>query len=368
MKLRIAIAGTRGIPNHYGGYEQAVTFLAEGLVKKGHHVTVYNSANHPYQLRTWQGVDIVHCKDPEHKIGTAGQFIYDLNCIRDCARKEFDILLLMGYTSSSVWGRWYPAKPIIISNMDGLEWKRSKYSKPVRYFLRYAEKLAIRFSDYHIADSTAIKTYLDEKYNIDSIYIPYGATTTHSPINHPDNDWEKETNYFLLIARIEPENNIEIILDGFVLSGSDKKFMVIGNTATRFGKKIRKKFQHCTNIMFKESVFDQSLLHYIRSKAALYFHGHSVGGTNPSLLEAMAARTTIVAHNNPFNQAILGNDSYYFSNAADIKGVIEGLNLIHRNEQMIEQNFQKIKKLYTWESIINQYEACMLNCYHKGKK
>src|SRR5688572_20727526 len=102
MNLKIGILGTRGIPNHYGGYEQAVTFLSEGLVKRGHIVTVYNSHNHPWQESTWNGVEIIHCYDPEYRTGSAGQFIYDLNCIRDARRRNYDVLLLMGYTSSSV--------------------------------------------------------------------------------------------------------------------------------------------------------------------------------------------------------------------------------------------------------------------------
>src|ERR1700761_6260950 len=98
MKLKIAIAGTRGIPNHYGGFEQITAYVAPGLVEKGHSVTVYNSHNHPYQGSTWNGVEIVHCYDPEQMLGTAGQFIYDFNCIQDMRQRDFDVILFMGYT------------------------------------------------------------------------------------------------------------------------------------------------------------------------------------------------------------------------------------------------------------------------------
>ncbi|HTD41429.1 MAG TPA: DUF1972 domain-containing protein, partial [Mucilaginibacter sp.] len=144
--LKIAILGTRGIPNYYGGFEHISEYVSAGLVKRGHSVTVYNSHNHPYKEDTWNGVNIQHCYDPEYLIGTAGQFVYDLNCLMDARRKKFDVVLLMGYTSSSVWGRLYPKKSTIITNMDGLEWKRSKYSKQVQQFLKYAEKLAIKHS------------------------------------------------------------------------------------------------------------------------------------------------------------------------------------------------------------------------------
>ena len=131
MSLRIAILGTRGVPNHYGGFEQLAEHLGPGLVKAGHAVTVYNSHNHPWQEAQWEGVNIVHCYDPEYLLGSAGQFIYDLNCIIDARKKNFDVILQLGYTSSSVWGRFYPRDSVVISNMDGLEWKRAKYSKPL---------------------------------------------------------------------------------------------------------------------------------------------------------------------------------------------------------------------------------------------
>ncbi len=143
--MKIAIIGTRGIPNHYGGFEQFAEYLSLGLVEKGHMVTVYNSHTHPYQGNDWNGVKIIHCKDPEDKLGTIGQFVYDYNCIRDTRKRNYDIILQLGYTSSSVWGRLLPRKKsIITTNMDGLEWKRTKYSQKVQKFLQYAEKLGVK--------------------------------------------------------------------------------------------------------------------------------------------------------------------------------------------------------------------------------
>ena len=173
--MKIAILGTRGIPNNHGGFEQFAEYLSQHLAKKGHSVFVYNSHSHPYQKSKWNGVNIVHKKDPEDKIGTAGQFIYDFNCIIDSRKRDFDVILQLGYTSSSIWGWLLPNKPIVITNMDGLEWKRSKYSKPVRRFLKYAEKLAINTSDYLVADSLGIQSFLKNKYQKESEYIAYGA-------------------------------------------------------------------------------------------------------------------------------------------------------------------------------------------------
>ena len=122
--------GSRGIPNRYGGFEQFAEYIAPALVEKGHQVYVYNSSAHPYREKSWKNVNILRGYDPEDKIGTAGQFIYDFNCILDSRKRNFDIILQLGYTSSSVWSFLYPKKPVLITNMDGLEWKRSKYSQP----------------------------------------------------------------------------------------------------------------------------------------------------------------------------------------------------------------------------------------------
>ena len=104
--MKIGIAGTRGIPNAYGGFEQFAEYLGKGLTEKGHEVWVYNSSDHPYQGAEWNGVHIIHCKDPESSIGTAGQFLYDFFCIMDARKRDFDILLQLGYTSNSIWHRW----------------------------------------------------------------------------------------------------------------------------------------------------------------------------------------------------------------------------------------------------------------------
>lgn len=313
MKLKIAILGTRGIPNHYGGFEHISEYVSAGLVQRGHSVSVYNSHNHPYQEDTWNGVDIVHCYDPEYAIGAAGQFVYDFNCIMDARRKKFDVVLIMGYTSSSVWGLLYPQKSVIITNMDGLEWKRSKYSKKVQQFLKFAEKLAVKYSDYYISDSVAIKSYLGEKYEIDSKYIPYGADLIgDEERGEQQRNANVNPDYFLLMARMEPENNIETILEGFNSSNSDKNFKVIGDTGNRFGKFITNKFNNDERIQFQGPIFDNVRVRAMQNNSYLYFHGHSVGGTNPSLLEAMASEALIAAHNNPFNQAVLTNDAFYF--------------------------------------------------------
>ena len=305
--MRIGILGTRGIPNFYGGFEQFAQYLSEGLVKAGHDVFVYNSNLHPYQKKSWNGVNLLHCYDPEQNMGSAGQFIYDFNCILDSRKRNFEIILQLGYTSSSVWNWLFPKNVVIITNMDGFEWKRSKYSKPVQSFLKFAEKLAVLFSDHLIADSKGIQSYLKEKYNKDSVYIPYGANVFSSPDESVLKNYGLTPyNYDMLIARLEPENSIEEILDGFTASTVNRNFLVVGNTITPLGKKLVDKYQD-SRIKFVGFVNGIEKLDSLRYFSNLYFHGHTVGGTNPSLLEAMASNAFICAHDNIFNKAINKN-------------------------------------------------------------
>tara|TARA_B100000900_G_scaffold370358_1_gene348815 strand:+ start:3472 stop:4560 length:1089 start_codon:yes stop_codon:yes gene_type:complete len=356
--MRIGILGTRGIPNFYGGFEQFAQYLSEGLVNAGHDVFVYNSHLHPYKEKSWNGVNLVHCYDPEEKIGTAGQFIYDLNCILDSRKRDLDIILQLGYTSSSVWNWLFPKNVPIITNMDGLEWKRSKYSKPVQSFLKFAEKLAVLFSDQLIADSKGIQSYLKEKYNKDSVYIPYGANVFSLPDESVLKNYSLTPfNYDMLIARLEPENSVEEILDGFVASNVKRDFLVIGNTKTPLGKKLVDKYQD-SRIKFVGYIKGIDNLDSLRYFSNLYFHGHSVGGTNPSLLEAMASNAFICAHDNIFNKAILDDDAVYFSSAEEVRSLVESI-LKKKTGKSILSNIEKVSKIYAWETIISQYEVIL---------
>lgn len=356
--MKIGIVGTRGIPNHYGGFEQFAEYLAQGLVKKGHQVTVYNSHTHPYQGKEWNGVEIVHCKDPEDKWGTAGQFIYDLNCILDTRKKEFDIILQLGYTSSSVWGWLLPRKKsIVTTNMDGLEWKRSKYSRPVQWFLKQAEYLGTIFSDYWIADSLGIQKYLAEAYKKKSVYIPYGAHAFEKPdLTVLETYGVEEWNYNMLIARLEPENNIDTILEGVSKAKVEIPFLVIGKHETAYGVYLKKKYSAFPHIHFCGGIYDINNLNNLRYYSNLYFHGHSVGGTNPSLLEAMGSQALICAHRNVFNAAILEGDAAYFENVEEVKYHIENTTRKTLSFAVIN-NLKKVKKMYTWDIIIDKYES-----------
>lgn len=358
--MKIGILGSRGIPNAYGGFEQFAEYLSKGLVEHGMEVWVYCSHSHPYQLPEYQGVHLIHCKDPEDRLGTIGQFLYDLHCILDSRRRNFDVILQLGYTSSSIWHRLLPRKSRIITNMDGLEWSRSKYSPMVRKFLKYAERLAVRSSDDLVADSEAIQTYLKEAHGVDSTFIPYGAEIPLKPdavrLQEPGLESGK---YYLLIARMQPDNHVEEAIKGVLDSGADVPLLVVGNTQNYFGQYLEKTYRD-PRIRFTGGIFDQELLNVLRYHCALYFHGHSAGGTNPSLLEAMAAPAPVCAHDNPFNRAVLGEDAVWFRNSEDVTRLLQQLPDEGWWQEAKNRNLLKIKEKYSWERVIDGYLDLLL--------
>ncbi len=359
MQMKIGILGSRGIPNYYGGFEQFLSYLAPGLAELGWEVWVYNSNNHPYRKSSWKGVNLIYCHDPEDRLGTVGQFVYDLNCIHDSQNRDFDILFQTGYTSNSLWYRWLPEGPEVVTNMDGLEWKRSKYSGVVRRFLKYAEKLAVRSSDILVADSEVIRDYLADEYGERAEYIPYGA----EEFDDPDPAVLEKfgltpQGYYLVIARLQPDNHISEIIEGVKSSVSDKPLIIIGDTGKKYGRMLVK--NHASDkVRFHGVVFDHKTLNNLRHYSSLYFHGHSVGGTNPSLLEAMAAGALICAHSNPFNRTILRENAYYFTSSGDIPGIIH-LAAEKQHHDHIQGNLDLICKNYRWKDIIKSYHRLFL--------
>jgi glycosyltransferase involved in cell wall biosynthesis len=229
----------------------------------------------------------------------------------------------------------------------------------VKAFLKYAEALAVRKSDVLIADSLGIQTYLKDKYKVDSTFIAYGAVPFEKGNVAALSELNLEKHkYLLAIARMEPENNLETIIKGYLKSGNTNPLLIVGNTNNTFGKMLKQKYAS-ENIRFTGSIYDIDLLNNLRFFSKLYFHGHSVGGTNPSLLEAMASQAFICANKNPFNEAVLGEDALYFSTPDDVATQIRRTFTDSDRHEIINRNLAKIKEQYSWEHITNSYENLM---------
>ena len=358
--MKIAIAGSRGIPNNYGGFEQCAENLAVLLVQLGHQVTVYNPDYHAFDKPIFNGVDIVKIWNPEKSIGTLGNFIYDYKCMKHAIGNQFDILLVLGYTTSSVFFPFInKKKSVLITNMDGLEWKRDKWNTAIKKLAKWFESLGAKYSDYLVSDNREIRNYLLQEYQKDSAYIAYGAELFSDPNEKILSEYKLVAHqYDMLIARLEKENNIETILDGVVLSKSSTPFLVIGNHTTPYGEFLKNKYKDSSNIQFVGGIYNFNHLNNLRWYCRLYFHGHSVGGTNPSLLEAMASKAFIAAHDNNFNRDVLNQTAMYFSSPEQVSDLILNIASISENRiSFIENNYKKIESEFNWMKITKEYEA-----------
>ena len=361
--MKIAILGTKGIPNNYGGFEQFAEIVSVKLVERGHDVIVYNPSFHSYKHSSFHGVQIRRIFDPENYIGASANFIYDYLCLKDVLKLDVDIILECGYHSCAPFFSMVKDKrPILITNMDGIEWKRTKWNKLTRLLIKEIEKIAVSKSHYLVSDNIGIQQYYNDSFCKKSFYIAYGADKVDffdkKLLIEYDLTIEK---YFMLIARLEPENNIEIILDGYIASKSKLPFIVIGNHHTKYGNYLKNKYQNYTYIRFIGGVYEKNKLDSLRCFAKAYFHGHSIGGTNPSLLEAMASKAFIIAHNNIFNKAVLKDNAYYFSGIDDIVSIIHE-KLTDKNFILSakEANILTIQNEYSWQHITDLYESYYL--------
>lgn len=365
--MKIAFVSTRGIPNNYGGFEQFAECISVGLAQRGHDVVVYSPHFHPYKSSEYKGVRIKHIYSPEKWMGSSvGSFFYDFFSLRDALKRErFDIIYEAGYTSIIPAYIWFGVKniesPIFVTNMDGLEYKRTKFSKLVRRFVFWEEKMAVKHSRYLVADNMGIQDYYREKYGRESKFMAYGADIHENfDVKHLEEFGVEANGYYLLVARLEPENNIVMAIEGYLRSQQKGKrpLLVVGKTDTPHGKELLKEFGGEDTVRFLGGIYDFDKLDSLRHFSYAYFHGHSVGGTNPSLLEAMAAGCFILSHDNIFNRSVLnGNALFYDSQAA----VAKLLNSVEASKEehagmFLRNNTDMIRTKYSWEHLVDQHE------------
>lgn len=365
--MRIAFISTRGIPNDYGGFEQFAEYISVGLANRGHEVTVYSPHFHPYKENSYKGVRIKHIYSPETWMGSSvGSFFYDFASLRDALKRErFDIIYEAGYTSIVTAYIWFNVKnirhPVFTTNMDGLEYKRTKFNRWVRKFVFWEERMTVKHSHYLIADNMGIHDYYEEKYGKESKFLAYGADI-HEDYN-PEFLKEfglEENGYYLLVARLEPENNIAMAIDGYLASEENgrRPLVIVGKTNTPHGKELVARYGKERSVRFIGGIYDFKKLNSIRKYSLAYFHGHSVGGTNPSLLEAMASGCFILANDNLFNRAVLKHHAEYYSTPAEVTGLLNDMAVyvVRDKEKFIAANLEEIRTAYSWEHLVDEHE------------
>lgn len=365
--MKIAFISTRGIPNNYGGFEQFAEYISVGLVRRGHEVVVYSPHFHPYREPDYKGVRIKHIYSPEKWMGSSvGSFFYDFLSLRDALKKEkFDIIYEAGYTSIVPAYIWFNVKhikyPLFTTNMDGLEYKRTKFNRWVQKFVFWEERMAVKHSHFLIADNMGIHDYYKEKYGKESKFLAYGADI------HEDYDEDvlkefglEADGYFIVVARLEPENNLFMAIEGYLASGQYGKrpLVIVGKTNTPYGKHLVERYGDDRNIRFVGGIYDFRKLNSIRHYSYAYFHGHSVGGTNPSLLEAMASGCFILAHDNIFNRAVLGENALYYGSTDAAMEMLDGIDqaVSAYKKEYTGRNLEVIRRDYSWEKLVDEHE------------
>ena len=348
--------GTRGVPARYGGFETAAEEIGQRLVLAGHEVTVY--CRNPGQTQTEHlGMRLVNL--PALRARSLETLSHTLLSILHVIRSRPDALVLFNAANAPFLPLLKAAHLPTIVHLDGLEWKRAKWTGAgVRYY-RWAERFSVQRADRVIADAQGIVAHVAANYGRDSVYIPYGA-----PIIAPGSDLLgrlglKPRQFHLVVARLEPENHVELIVEGYVRSSTQLPLVVIGEA--RYGyqyvERVRKAAGGDSRIRFLGALWDQDLLDQLYAWNASYLHGHSVGGTNPSLLRALGAGTPVSAFDVVFNREVTGGHALFFS---DVAGVTSAVEAVERDqlgtESRAEMGRKHVATHYRWDAVADSYE------------
>ena len=314
-QLRIGILGTRGIPNKYGGFEEFAEHVSKYWADIGHEVFVYCEDNLSREVFEYNNVKQIFIK--KSSISTISQFIYDYRCTKHALQLDLDIIYHAGYATSVIGNILYRSKleGKLIYNMDGLEWKRSKFSKPTKWLTKKLEKAASMSGADLVSDNKGIQDYLRREYEVESTLIEYGADNISRDVRR----FEGYPKIFdLVIARFEPENHIVEIISAYERN-KDATLVLVANKDTRLYRVLSQRIEKANNIIFKGPIYDKEILTFLRTNCRYYIHGHSVGGTNPSLLEALAAGCHILIHDNKFNRDVVGQHARSWSNQSALE-------------------------------------------------
>jgi glycosyltransferase involved in cell wall biosynthesis len=353
----LAILGTRGIPARYGGFETFAEQLATRLAVCGVDVTVFCPSPSPKSDETYRGVRLKFVKFPS--LGKYSEMFWDARCF--CvARHSFDVVYMLGL--GGAFAAWVPrifgAKVWV--NTDGVEWKRTKFTWAQRAYLMLAEALSVLFANRIVADAEAIGAYLRKRYpGLNKIAtIPYGAEIpTEDPDQRLIEEWGlTPEGYYLVVCRLEPENHVLEIIEGFEQSDSIFPLVVLGNVENPNTYVRALLSKQSGRIRFLGTVYDKQKLAALRYYTRAYIHGHSVGGTNPSLLEAMACSNLVIAHDNPFNREVLGEAGLYFERRNQLSTMINAVSLADANfSERRKQAVPIIESRYSWDRIARAY-------------
>lgn len=389
IKQHVYIIGSKGIPAKYGGFETFVEKLTQYKKSKQiqYHVSCMNNGDNLYgngqKHFEHNQADCFNIDVPN--IGPAKAIYYDMKALEyaiELAKKDSNSTPIF-YILACRIGPFinHYKKEIqklggkLYVNPDGHEWLRAKWSYPVRKYWKYSERLMVKHADLLICDSLNIEKYINDvykNYSPKTMYIAYGTDKEKSKLTASSEtirEWYKknrleEDNYYLVVGRFVPENNYETMIREFMKSSTKKDFVLITNVEkNKFYNKLKKEtnFDKDARIKFVGTVYDQELLKYIRENTFAYLHGHEVGGTNPSLLEALASTKLNLLLDVGFNREVAADGALYWNKSLDnLKHLIDNVSKIDMVESVnLEELSSKIEHDYSWGKIVNDYEEVL---------
>ncbi|MGQ7353643.1 beta 1-4 rhamnosyltransferase Cps2T [Streptococcus suis] len=379
----VFIIGSRGLPAKYGGFETFVQQLVSHKESEEiqYHVACLSGTSH-HQHSTYLGADCFTINPP--KLGPARVIAYDMMAINYAIKIikkqqiERPIFYILGNT---IGGFIVPFANMIHSvggtlfvNPDGLEWKRAKWAKPVQRYLKFSEKMMVRYTDLIVADNEGIEDYLQSEYSATNIaFIAYGTDLTPTTLTneseqarHYFEKWKiKEKEYFLIVGRFVPENNYVTAIKEFMTSKTNRDLIIVANhEGSAYFQKLKEEtgFERDSRIKFIGTVYDQDLLKYLRQECRAYIHGHEVGGTNPGLLEALAQTNENLVLGVDFNRKVAQNGARYWTKESG--NLAQLINQIDGQEEAVDLGQiakEHMRNDYTWERIVQQYEELFLH-------
>lgn len=354
---KVVIIGTHGVPANYGGFETLTENLIEKKSSKDVQYTVFCSARvYKQRLNSYKNAQLVYvpCFNP---FGVQSVPYDILSLIMTLWR--YDVVLILG-TPGCTFLPLYKllCRARLIVNIDGLEHRRDKWGRFAKKVWLVSEKIAVNYADTVVVDNKAIQKYVSDEYGQSSVLITYGAdhVLRNIPMSRQSDILQSYSlearKYHCALCRIEPENNCHEILKAF--EKSEERLVFIGNwDKSSYGQELYKKYLDKANITLLKAVYDHDILYTLRGNCKSYIHGHSAGGTNPSLVEAMIQGLSIIAFDCVFNRYTTDNDANYFSNAEELTCLISGQFGNNNGDKMR----QIAEKEYSWSKIVGQYEA-----------
>ena len=355
-KKKVSIIGTNGLPGRYGGWDQLVNNLTIDL-KKQYDFIVYTSS---YDMVE----GLTHFNDAELRIiklkANGVQSIpYDIVSMIHSVFKRYDVLLIMGVSGCIFLPVIKPFAKNIILNIDGMEWKRGKWSGAAKWFLKLSEKLGVKFADTVISDNKVIQDYVLSKYGKHSELIAYGGDNVmRVPLSEKTSLHHRISakKYAFKVCRIEPENNLDMILEAFTQLAYP--LVIVGNwNNSIYGIELRQRYVEYSHFHLLDPIYEQELIDELRGNCGLYIHGHSVGGTNPSLVEAMNLCLCCIVYDVSYNRETTENKAHYFQDAESLRRLVSEISkgaeseILNCGAQMLEI----AQRRYRWSVITESY-------------